>query len=139
MCRLFYLWRRHIVLEPLNNALEEIAPMLRISKAVPFARINHELRLDAQRVQRVPELVRLWHRALPVALAHRNQRRRFHILDERDRGASRVYRRIIIDRRAEVRQHPLVDGVFAIIAFEIGDARARECRPESRWSPSPSN
>src|SRR5580692_161891 len=38
---------------------------------------------------------------------------------------------LVIYRRAEVRQHPLVDGIFAIITLQISDPSAGECRPET--------
>src|SRR5580692_3180426 len=105
--------------------------MLRIVEAMPLARIYDKFRLHSQRVQGMPELVGLRHRAFPIALAYRDQRRGFHIFDVSDRRASRVYCRLVIYRRAEVRQHPLVDGIFAIITLQNSDPSAGECRPET--------
>ena len=126
----------HVVVEPLQHAFEPVANVLRIVEPVPFAGINHEFRLHSQRLQRVPELVRLRRRALRIAIAHHHQRRRFHVLDERDRRAFRVHRRIVIHRRAEIRNHPLIDPILAVIALPIRDARARERRAETIASAS---
>ena len=81
--------------------------------------------------QRVPELIRLRGRALAIAVAHHHQRRRLGFLDEVDGGAFGVDRRIVVDRRAKVRNHPLVDGVLSVIALPVGDAGAGDSRLEA--------
>ena len=96
-----------------------------------FAGINHEFRLHSQRLQRVPEFVGLRRRALLIAIAHHHQRRRLDVLDEVDGRAFRIHRRIVVHRRAEIRNHPLIDSVLPVIALPVRDARARERRAEA--------
>src|SRR5437868_1051383 len=48
--------RRHVGFEPLEGAPERIALMLVIDEVVAFVGIDDELGVDAERMQRVPEL-----------------------------------------------------------------------------------
>src|ERR1039458_2688429 len=98
--------------------------MLRLVEGMAFVGIDHHLRLHAQRLKRAPEFVGLWGGALAVAVSHYDQSRRLHLLDEVDRGHFRVDRGIVVDRRAEVRDHPGVDGVLAVVTLPVGDSGA---------------
>src|SRR5215469_10117991 len=72
----------------------------------------------------MPELVGLRCRALAVAIADDDKSGRARVLDEVDRRAFGVDRRIVIYGRAEVRDHPLIDGVLAVVALPVRQARA---------------
>src|SRR5581483_1377345 len=117
--------------EPADSPLDRVLAMLRLAQPVPLVRIDHELGLNAQSPQRMPEFVRLRGRALAVAIADQNQGRGLHLLDEVDRRTLGVDGRIIVDRRAEERNHPLVDGVLAVIALPVGDTGPRDGGAES--------
>src|SRR5947207_2719220 len=65
------------------------------------------------------------------ALACEDQRRRLHLLDEGDRRALRVDLRIVVYRGAEVRDHPAVDVVLAVVALPVADAGAGHRRLEA--------
>ena len=54
-CSLFR--RRQIPIELRDRPLQQILHMLRLTDRVTFARIHHQFRLHAQRLQRVPEFV----------------------------------------------------------------------------------
>src|SRR5258708_864083 len=90
---LFPARRRHVLVEPLHNALEPVANMLWVVEPVAFAGIENEFRLHSQRLERVPKLVRLRRRALRISIAHNHERRRLHVLDEIDRRTFRIHRR----------------------------------------------
>ena len=62
------------------GVLAELGPMFRLPDGVAFLGINHELSFHAFRLQRMPELVGLRSGALFVAVAHKNEGRRAHIL-----------------------------------------------------------
>src|SRR5580704_10914515 len=93
-------------------------------ETVALVRINHHLRLHAQIPQRVPEFVRLRRGAFAVAVAYHYQRRRLYVLDVLDRRTLRIYGSVVVDRGAEIWQHPLIDGILAVVALPVGDARA---------------
>src|SRR5215510_4462021 len=92
-----------VLLEPRGGALEDIALVCRVAKPVALAGVDHEIGRDAERLERVPQLVRLRRRAFTVALADDDQRWRRDALDERDRRAPGIVRRVIVHRRTEVR------------------------------------
>ena len=112
------------VAQAMTSPLHHVAPVRRIGKPVAFIGIDNELGWHMLIAQRMPELVGLGRRALAIPVAHHHQRRRVGLLDEVDRRTLRVDRGIVVDRCAEVRHHPLVDGVLAVVALPVGDARA---------------
>ena len=79
----------------------------------------------------MPELERLRRWTLPVAVADNHQRRSLRFVNEVDRGAFVVGGRVIVNRGAEVGDHPLVDRVLAVIALPVGDARSRNRRAKA--------
>src|SRR4051812_46149361 len=46
-----------VVVEPAHGSVENVTLVLRLSEGVAFTWIDHQLRLDAQRLERVPELI----------------------------------------------------------------------------------
>jgi len=95
--------------EPGQGADDDVALVLGIGEEVAFVLINHELGLDAERLERVPEFVGLRGGNFAIAIADQNQRGRFHFLDEIDGRAFRINFRIIVNGLAEERNHPLID------------------------------
>src|ERR1041384_2062681 len=113
-----------VLVEPRRGALDHVALVRRVAHQVALAGVDHELGRHAERLERVPQLVGLRRRTLAVALADHDQRRRGHSLDERDRRALRVRRRIVVHRCTEVRDHPLIDRILSVVALPVGDAGA---------------
>src|SRR5579872_6831865 len=72
-----------VPVEPRDGAPDNIPAVFRLRNTVALIRIDHELVVHSQRIQCVPEFIRLRQRALAVALSHQNQRWRFHVLDIR--------------------------------------------------------
>src|ERR1700722_10519316 len=99
--------------------------MARVTETVSFIGIDDQLGLHSFCPKRMPELEALRSRTLTVAISHDDQRRRLYPLDVVDRGALRVDRRIVIDGLAKEGKHPLIDGVFAVVALPVADARSR--------------
>src|SRR5262245_35282579 len=106
--------------------------MFRLRNPMPFVGIDHKLVFHAQSFQSMPELIRLRHGALPIPIAHQNERRSLNILDKSNRGAPGVNGWIVIDGRTEIRQQPLVDVVFPKITLPVGDTGAGGSRTETR-------
>src|SRR5947209_876738 len=84
-----------IPIEPGHGTVEHVMPVLLVGEHMAFAGVDDQLCCDAQRPQRVPELVRLRGGALRVALANDDERRSFDVLDELYRRALRVHRRVV--------------------------------------------
>src|SRR5580658_2155540 len=122
---------REVAVEPRQDPACDVALVGRVADAVPLAGVDHQRGRYAQRVQRVPELLRLRGRAFDVALADEHEGRRAHVADVRDRRALRVHGGIGVDRGAEEREHPLVDPVLAVVALPVRDAGAGEGRFEA--------
>ena len=95
--------------EPRQGAGNDVALVLGIGEEVAFALVDHELRFHAERLEGVPEFVRLRGRNLAVAVADQDQRGRFHFLDEIDGRTFRIHFRIVVDGLTEERNHPLVN------------------------------
>ena len=70
--------------KPRCGALHAVALVLGLYEAVAFMFVDHQLSFDAQSFQRVPKFVGLWRRALPVAIANKNQRGSFYFFDYRN-------------------------------------------------------
>src|ERR1700751_1203043 len=104
-----------ILPEPHNRPVDHIPAVHRIREQMTFVRIDHKLGWYPQRLQRVPEFIGLRCRALAIAISHYDERRRLSLLDEIDRRTLRIDYRVVIDRRAEIRNHPLVNFVFAVV------------------------
>src|SRR5271166_1187504 len=94
-------------------------------ESVAFAGIDDKLSLHSKRLERMPELIALGRGTFAIVLANDYQRGRLDILDKRDGRAFCVHGRIVINRGAKVRKHPLVDGILAVIALPVRDACAR--------------
>src|SRR5713226_1258043 len=94
--------------EPCDDATYVVAPVFGFGESVAFVGIDNQLGLDTQRLERVPEIVGLRGGNLFIPLALKNQRGRAHVLDEVDGRAASIRRWIVINRCAEVRQHPLI-------------------------------
>src|SRR3984893_4790018 len=124
--------RWHLRLEPVQRPLQHIAPMLGIAKTVPFIGINHQLCLYPFSPQRMPELEALRSRALAVAVANHHQRRSLYLVNKFDRRALRIHLRVVIHRRSEERDHPLVDRVLSVVALPVRNPGPRHRRPEPR-------
>src|SRR5438067_6134436 len=110
--------------EPADDPLDTVAHMVWPLDPMPLVLVDHELRLYAECLQRVPELVALRERDLGVALSVQHERRRPHVADEGDGAGARVDLRVFVDALAEVRQHPLVDAILPVVALPVGDAGA---------------
>src|SRR6202008_326395 len=105
-----------ILPEPHNRPVDHIPAVLRIREQMPFVRIDDKFCWYPQRLQRVPEFIGLRRRALAISISHYDERRRLRLLDKIDWGTLRVDHGIVRDRRAEIRNHPLIDFVFAVVA-----------------------
>src|SRR5271154_6081096 len=112
----------HLGGEPLQHALAAIADVFLIDEAVAFVGVDDELGLDALGAQGVPELEALGRGALAVTVADDDQGGGLDLVDEGESGALGVDGGIVIDGLAEEGEHPLVDGVFAVVALPVGDA-----------------
>src|SRR5579863_2628318 len=129
--RALYFGCRHIVAKPRYRALHQVPDMIRIVKAVAFAGIDDELGLHSQSLQGMPEFVALRRGTFGVAVSHDNQRGRFDVLNEVNRRAFCIHRGIVVDGGAEIRNHPLVDSVLAVVALPVGKAGAGYGRAET--------
>ncbi len=72
----------------------------------------------------MPHLEGLGGGALAVAVADDDERGGLDVLDEVDGGGLGVDGGVVVDAGAEERNHPLVDGVFAVVGLPVGDAGA---------------
>src|ERR1700761_5607645 len=121
----------HVFGEPLNHALVAVAYVFRVTEAMASVGVDDELRLHAEVAERVPHLEALRSGALAVAVADDDEHGCLHLLDEGDGGGFGVDLRIVIDAGAEERDHPLVDGVFAVVAEPVGEAGAGDGSAEA--------
>ena len=110
---------RHVAGEPLYCADKYVAAVDGIDEAVALVGVDDQLRGHMTVAQRVPELVRLGRGTLSVAVSNHHQGGRVRLLDEFDGRALGVDCGVVVNRGAEVRNHPLIDGVFAVIAFPV--------------------
>src|SRR6185437_1243493 len=118
-------------IEPRHGPLYDIAAMRRIRKTVAFMRIDNELGRYTECDECMPEFVRLRRRAFAVAIADDDERGRLDILDKSNGSAFGVDGGIVVDRIAEIKRHPLVDLVFAVIAEPVSETRADDRRFEA--------
>src|ERR1039458_10247649 len=79
----------------------------------------------------MPELEGLRRGTFAVAVAHDSEGWSFRLFDERDGRAASVDLRVVINGSAEVGNHPLIDGVFAVVGKPVGDARSGDCGAEA--------
>src|ERR1035438_5730365 len=113
-----------VLVEPGDHAQQHVLLVGRCVEGVAFVRIDHHLGLHAERLEGAPELVRLRGWAFAVAITHYDQGGSLHLLDEVDGGHFAVYRGVVVDRSAEIGNHPGVDGVLTVVALPVGDAGA---------------
>jgi hypothetical protein len=109
----------HIASEPVKGALHDVAAVLGVGKAVALVGIDHELGGDLEGAKCMPELERLGSGTLAIAVADNGQGWGVGLLDEGDGGAFGVDGGVIVDGGAEVGNHPLVDGVLAVVALPV--------------------
>src|SRR5262249_51187717 len=98
-----------MLVEPGRYALNHVTLMARMDETVALMLIHHQLGLHAQRLERMPEFVRLRRGTFTVTVANEDQRGRLGFFDKSNRRALGIDLRIVIDRSAEERDHPLVD------------------------------
>src|SRR5438270_9982874 len=115
-----------MLVEPRQSAAQHIRAVLGLVKCMALAGIDNQFRANAKGLQSMPELERLRRWTLRIPLAHDDQRRRLHLLDKCNRRALRIHRRIVIYRSAEIRNHPLIDEVLAVVTLPVGKPRARD-------------
>src|SRR5215469_4584209 len=120
-----------ISIEPAEGPIQDVAAMVPIGDLMAFSGIDNQVRRDAQGAESVPELLGLRSRTLAIVSSDQNESWGLDLANEFNRRAARIDRRGIINRRAEERDHPLVDTVFAIIALPVGDAGPRHGRAET--------
>src|SRR5580693_3417100 len=102
-----------------------------VCEAVAFIGIDDELGFDAFGAESVPELEALWGWALAVSVAYDDEGWGLDVLDVLDGGAFGVDVRIVVDAGAEEWKHPLVDGVFAVVALPVANAGSGDCGVEA--------
>ena len=96
--------------------------MVWICEAVAFVGVDDELGFDAFGAEGVPEFEALGGGALAVAVAYDDEGWGLDVLDVLDGGAFGVDGWVVVDAGAEEGEHPLVDGIFAVVALPIADA-----------------
>src|ERR1700682_273475 len=97
-----------------------------------FVGVDDELGLYALGAEGVPELEALWGGALAVAVSYDDEGWGLHVFDVFDGGAFGVDGGVVVDGGAEEGDHPLVDGVLAVVALPVADARAGDGCAEAR-------
>src|SRR5689334_23034647 len=103
------LFSSEIIVEPSNCAFSDVEAVFRLTDTMSFVLVDYKLGLDAQRLQRMPELIRLRCRTLYIAITDHYERRRLDFLYVGHRRALRVYGRVVIDRGSEEGNHPLIN------------------------------
>src|ERR1035437_4187730 len=63
-----------VVIKPFGHAPRDVAPAFGVGNVMALARINHQLVIDSQNSERVPEFHGLRRRAFAIAFADHNQR-----------------------------------------------------------------
>src|SRR5437667_3624073 len=96
-----------------------------------FAGINDQLCRNTKRSQSVPEFVGLRRRAFRVALTDNDESRCFHLLYVVNRRTFLVHSRIVVNRCAEERNHPLINQVLAVVTLPVGNAGTRNGATEA--------
>src|SRR5215472_9480935 len=115
-----------VLVEPADQPRHDVDLVLVLEEEMPLVRVDDELGLDAQALQRVPVLVRLADRHFRIAVAAHHEGWRVHVLDEGDRRAALVDLRIVVHRCAEVGDHPGIDVVGTVVAQPVGESRPRD-------------
>src|ERR1700690_3927443 len=128
---------REPLLEPAQHAQRVVARVGGLVEDVAFIRIDHHLRGNFHRRQSVVPLERLLHGHFAVAVTGEDQGWWGALLHEKNRTRLLIDGGIVIDRRAEKRNHPLADIVQAVIALKVGEARARNGGSEVRLGLGP--
>src|SRR5215469_482646 len=79
----------------------------------------------------MPEFVGLGRRAFAVAISYDDEGGRFDLRDEVDGGALGVNDGVVVDRSAEIGNHPLVDFVLAVVTEVVGNTGASHGRSKA--------
>src|SRR5437870_12482763 len=74
----------------------------------------------------MPELVGLWSGRFGIAFADDDQGGSLDLFDVLDRRTLPINSRIVVDRRTEEWNHPLIDQVLAVVTLPISDASTRD-------------
>src|SRR4029077_18554328 len=105
----------------------------RFQEKVTFTWVDYQLCRNAERPQRVPKLIRLGRRTLRIAFTNNYEGWCFDVFDELDRRTFFIRCRIVVNRRAEKRNHPLVNQVLAVITLQISNSGSGDRGPEAIW------
>src|SRR6476660_10585025 len=79
----------------------------------------------------MPEFVGLGSGTFGIAFADDDESGRLDLFDVLNRRTPPINSGIIINRRTEERDHPLVDQILAVVTLPIGDARTRHRAAET--------
>ena len=108
-----------------------IAAVGGIGKTVALVGVNDQLRGDVKVAQSMPEFKGLGRGTLAIAVAHDRKRGGGDVLNEGDGRTLGVDLGVVVYRGAEVGNHPLVNGVFAVVRKPVGDAGSGDGGPEA--------
>ena len=86
-----------IFVEPRDHLAHSISLVLRFDEEMAFAGIYDELGRHVERLQSVPEFVRLCRRAFRVTFADDDEGRCLHVFDEANRRVFLVNRGIVVN------------------------------------------
>src|SRR5512133_262289 len=89
-----------------------------------FAGINDQLCRHTERLQSMPEFVGLRRGAFRVVLTHNDQGRCLYVLNKTNGRTFLVNGGLIVNWRAEERDHPLAYQVLSIVTLPVGNACA---------------
>ncbi len=123
-CGGFHCLLLHVFGEPFHFSGVAVGEVGGVCETVAFVGVDDELGLYALGAEGVPHFKALWGGTLAVAVAHDDECGCFGLLDVGDGGAFGVDGGIVVDTGTEERQHPLVNGVLAIVALPVADACA---------------
>jgi hypothetical protein len=93
--------------------------VLGVDEAVAFIGVYDQLGWDVLVAQGVPELEGLWGGTFSITVAYDEEGWGLHIFDVVDGRAFGVDGGIVVNRCAEEGDHPLVDGVFAVVTEPV--------------------
>src|SRR2546427_8697353 len=120
-----------VFVEPGDRLVHPVGLVFGFHEEVAFAGIDDELGRHLERSQCVPEFVGLRRRTFRIVLTNNHERWSLHVLDEMNRRTFFVNGWIVVNRRAEERDHPLIDQVLAVVTLPIGDAGAGDSAVET--------
>jgi len=100
-------------------------------KPWPSFGVNDQLRGNVKVAQSMPEFEGLGRGTLAIAVAHDRKRGGGDVLNEGDGRTLGVDLGVVVYRGAEVGNHPLVNGVFAVVRKPVGDAGSGDGGPEA--------